>query len=197
KENELIVHFASELPRNPEGIYKAVVDRDKRLRTRNNHTATHLLHAALREVLGKHVEQRGSLVNEKLLRFDFSHFTPMTPEEIAKVEELVNARIRDNIRLDERRNVPLQEAKKMGAMALFGEKYGDYVRVIIFDPAFSVELCGGTHVGSTGEIGLFKIVSEGSVAAGVRRIEAVTSAEALRFVQNQLDLLHEVRNIFK
>src|SRR5690606_1793720 len=197
KENELIVHFTSQLPRNPEGTYKAVVDREKRVLTRNNHTATHLLHAALRQVLGNHVEQRGSLVNEKLLRFDFSHFAPMTPEEIAKVEDIVNARIRENIPLDERRNVPLQEAREMGAMALFGEKYGGYVRVITFDPTFSVELCGGTHVGSTGEIGLFKIVSEGSVAAGVRRIEAVTSTEALRFVQNQLDLLHEVRNIFK
>ena len=197
KVNELIVHFAAELPRNPEGNYKAIVDREKRLLTRNNHSATHLLHAALRQVLGKHVEQRGSLVNEKLLRFDFSHFAPMTPEEIVKVEALVNARIRENIRLDERRNVPLQEARAMGAMALFGEKYGEYVRVITFDPSFSVELCGGTHVGWTGEIGLFKIVSEGSVAAGVRRIEAVTSAEAIRFVQNQLDLLHEVRNVFK
>ena len=197
KENELIIHFVQELPRNLNEPYRAVVDRRKRLLTRDNHTATHLLHAALRQVLGQHVEQRGSLVNEKLLRFDFSHFAPMTDEEIARVEDIVNEKIRENIRLDERRNVPLAEAKAMGAMALFGEKYGDFVRVIVFDPAFSVELCGGTHVPATGEIGLFKVVSEGSVAAGVRRIEAVTAEEAFQFVRKELKLLHEVRNLFK
>src|SRR5690606_3235402 len=176
---------------------RAVVDQRKRMLTRDNHTATHLLHAALRQVLGNHVEQRGSLVNEKLLRFDFSHFAPMTDEEVAKVEDIVNEKIRENIQLDERRNVPLAEAKALGAMALFGEKYGDFVRVIVFDPSFSVELCGGTHVPSTGEIGLFKVISEGSVAAGVRRIEAVTAEEAFRFVRKELNLLHEVRNLFK
>src|SRR5690606_16731509 len=197
KENELIIHFVQELPRNLNEPYRAVVDRRKRLLTRDNHTATHLLHAALRQVLGQHVEQRGSLVNEKLLRFDFSHFAPMTDEEIARVEDIVNEKIRENIRLEERRNVPLAEAKAMGAMALFGEKYGDFVRVIVFDPAFSVELCGGTHVPATGEIGLFKVVSEGSVAAGVRRIEAVTAEEAFRFVRKELNLLHEARHLIK
>src|SRR5690606_38784576 len=184
-------------PRSLDHSYRAIVDGKKRLLTRDNHTGTHLLHAALREVLGSHVEQRGSLVNEKLLRFDFSHFAPVTAEEIARIEDIVNEKIRENIRLDERRNVPLPEAKAMGAMALFGEKYGDYVRVITFDPAFSVELCGGTHAPSTGELGLFKVISEGSVAAGVRRIEAVTAEEAIRFVRKELDLLHEVRNLFK
>lgn len=197
KENELVVHFVQELPRNLGQTYHAVVDKRKRLLTCDNHTATHLLHAALRQVLGNHVEQRGSLVNEKLLRFDFSHFAPMTAEEIARVEDIVNEKVRENIRLDERRNVPLTEAKAMGAMALFGEKYGDYVRVIVFDPEFSLELCGGTHVPSTGEIGLFKVISEGSVAAGVRRIEAVTAEEAFRFVRKELNILHEVRNLFK
>jgi alanyl-tRNA synthetase len=163
----------------------------------DNHSATHLLHAALRRVLGNHVEQRGSLVNEKILRFDFSHFAAMTDEEVARVEDMVNEKIRANIRLDERRNVPLEEAKEMGAMALFGEKYGSFVRVITFDPEFSVELCGGTHAPSTGEIGLFKVISESSVAAGVRRIEAVTSDEAYRFVRDEIKLLHEVRDLFK
>jgi alanyl-tRNA synthetase len=147
--------------------------------------------------LGKHVEQKGSLVSEKVLRFDFSHFAAMTTEEIQKVEDIVNARVRENIALDEKRNVPIEDAKKLGAMALFGEKYGDFVRVITFDPAFSVELCGGTHVRSTGQIGLFKITSESSVAAGVRRIEAITAWEAEQYVREQLDLLHQLKGVFK
>ena len=197
KENDLIVHFADKLPADPKGDFKAVINVRKRQLTMNNHTATHLMHAALREVLGDHVEQRGSLVNSKLLRFDFSHFAKMTDEEITRVEELVNARIRENITLIEQRNVPIDEAKAQGAMALFGEKYGDFVRMIIFDPSYSVELCGGTHVEATGNLGLFKIVSESSIAAGIRRIEAVTAVEADKYVRQQENLLAEVKGLLK
>ena len=197
KENELIVHFTDKLPADLNATFKAVVSKGKRQLSMNNHSATHLLHAALREVLGKHVEQKGSLVNDKVARFDFSHFAAMTPEEIQKVEDRVNQKIRENISLDERRNVPIEEAKKLGAMALFGEKYGDFVRVITFDPAYSVELCGGTHVPATGTIGLFKITSESSVAAGVRRIEAITADEAEKFISENLNLLDQVRELLK
>ncbi len=197
KENELIVHFSDKLPEDLNGVFRAVVDAKKRQLSMDNHSATHLLHAALRQVLGKHVEQKGSLVNDKLLRFDFSHFSPMTPEEILKVETIVNAKIRENVSLDEKRNVPIEKAKGLGAMALFGEKYGDFVRVITFDPKFSVELCGGTHVSSTGHIGLFKIVSESSVAAGVRRIEAITADGAERYVREEIGLLDQVRTLLK
>jgi len=197
KENELIVHLTDKLPTNLNAFFKAVVDPKKRQLSMDNHSATHLLHAALRQVLGKHVEQKGSLVNDKILRFDFSHFTGMTPEEILKVEGIVNHKIRENILLDEKRNVPIEKAKGLGAMALFGEKYGDFVRVITFDSKFSVELCGGTHVPATGQIGLFKIVSESSVAAGVRRIEAITADEAERYVREELGLLDQVRTLLK
>jgi alanyl-tRNA synthetase len=197
KENELFVHFTDQLPVGLDQPFHAEVNRVKRQLTMDNHSATHLLHAALRSVLGKHVEQKGSLVNEKILRFDFSHFAAMTPEEIKKVEDIVNTRVRENIPLDEKRNVPIEDAKKLGAMALFGEKYGDFVRVITFDPSFSVELCGGTHVTSTGQIGLFKIISESSVAAGVRRIEAITAFEAEKYVREELEVLHELRSVFK
>ncbi|MDE0559623.1 alanine--tRNA ligase [Algoriphagus sp. NF] len=197
KENDLIVHFVEKLPQDPSALFTASVDRQKRSLTMNNHTATHLMHSALREVLGDHVQQRGSLVNERLLRFDFSHFSKMTEEEIEQVEKLVNKKIRENIPLLERRNVPIAEAKNMGATALFGEKYGDFVRVITFDPDFSVELCGGTHVPFTGQIGFFKIASEGSVASGVRRIEAITSVEAENYFRQQEDLLKEVQDILK
>jgi alanyl-tRNA synthetase len=197
KENDLTVHFTEKLPESLSTSFQARVDVEKRRMSMNHHSATHLLHAALRQVLGKHVEQKGSLVNEKLLRFDFSHFAPMTPEEILKVEDIVNARIRQDIHLDEKRNVPIDQAKALGAMALFGEKYGDFVRVITFDPKFSVELCGGTHVKATGHIGLFKIVSESSVAAGVRRIEAITADQAEQFVRSELTMLDEVRAILK
>ncbi|UXP31875.1 alanine--tRNA ligase [Reichenbachiella agarivorans] len=195
KENNLIIHFANQLPSNLEANFEAVVNTNKRLLTENNHSATHLLHAALRQVLGEHVQQKGSLVNEKILRFDFSHFAKMTDEEILKVERIVNAKIRENISLDEKRNVPIEEAKKLGAMALFGEKYGDFVRVITFDKAYSVELCGGTHVPATGHIGQFKIVSEGSVAAGVRRIEALTAESAEVYQLKQNEILQQVNEL--
>jgi alanyl-tRNA synthetase len=197
KENELIVHVSEKLPSDLNATFKAVVDAGKRFLSMDNHSATHLLHAALRQVLGKHVEQKGSLVNEKILRFDFSHFAAMTPDELSKVEEIVNRKIRENVKLDEKRNVPIEKAKTLGAMALFGEKYGDFVRVITFDPSFSVELCGGTHVQATGQIGLFKIVSESSVAAGVRRIEAITADEAERYIRDELQLLDQVRTLLK
>lgn len=197
KENDLIVHFAETLPENLQASFHAQVDTQKRQLSMDNHSATHLLHAALRQVLGKHVEQKGSLVNDRLLRFDFSHFSAMTPEEIQKVEHIVNQKIRENVALDEKRNVPIEDAKKLGATALFGEKYGDFVRVITFDPKFSVELCGGTHVRATGQIGLFKIISESSVAAGVRRIEAITADEAERYVTESFGLLEQVRELFK
>jgi alanyl-tRNA synthetase len=197
KESELIIHLAEKLPSKLEGSWQLTVDRNKRRSSMNNHSGTHLLHAALRQVLGKHVEQKGSLVNESILRFDFSHFAAMTQEEIAKVEAIVNQKIMENISLDEKRNVPIDKAKSLGAMALFGEKYGEFVRVITFDPKFSVELCGGTHVAATGNIGLFKILSESSVAAGVRRIEAVTGEGALSYFRQQLALLEEVKILLK
>ncbi len=197
KESELIVHYTEKLPESLNGVFHAVVDKDKRTRTTGNHSATHLLHAALRQVLGKHVEQKGSLVNEKILRFDFSHFAAMTPQEISKVETIVNDKIRENIHLDEKRNVPIEQAKGLGAMALFGEKYGDFVRVITFDPKFSMELCGGTHTSATGNIGLLKIVTESSVAAGVRRIEAVTGEGAFEYLNHSLSVLKELESLLK
>ncbi len=197
KENNLIIHFTKKLPVNPDITVKAVVNVHKRRLTENNHSSTHLMHAALRTVLGDHVQQRGSLVNDKILRFDFSHFAKMTDEEIHEVERMVNQKIRENIVIDEKRNVPIDQAMEMGAMALFGEKYGDFVRVITFDSDYSVELCGGTHVPRTGNIGLFKIISEGSSAAGIRRIEAVTSVEAENYLDQKMTLLSEVQEILK
>jgi alanyl-tRNA synthetase len=197
KENDLIVHFVDKLPGQFDVVFHAKVDAAKRRDSMNNHSATHLLHAALKQVLGDHVQQKGSLVNEQLLRFDFSHFSKMTEAEIGQVEAIVNAKIRENIALYEQRNVPIAEAKKQGATALFGEKYGEFVRVITFDPHFSVELCGGTHVPATGVIGLFKIVSESSIAAGVRRIEAITAKTAEDFVNNQLELVKEIGEMLK
>ena len=193
KENDLIVHTLLELPQDVDAEFLARYDVARKELIRKNHTATHLLQAALREVLGTHVQQKGSLVSEKLLRFDFSHFTKVTDDQLRQVEMLVNERIRQQIPLEERRNVPIQEAKSLGATALFGEKYGEFVRVITFDKEYSVELCGGTHVRGTGEIGFCKITSESAVGAGVRRIEAVTGPAAEAYVNGQLDLLGQVR----
>ncbi len=195
KENDLILHIAAKLPQNIEAAFRSEIDFERRNYIRKNHSATHLLHAALRKVLGEHVQQKGSLVNEKVLRFDFSHFAKVEDAQIREIEHIVNERVRQSIPLEEQRYVPIAEAKEMGATALFGEKYGEYVRVITFDREHSVELCGGTHVYNTGEIGYFKIVSESSVAAGVRRIEAVTATLAEDFVQAQLDELHAVREV--
>jgi alanyl-tRNA synthetase len=193
KENDLIIHTTLSLPLELTAELRARPDAARRTLIRNNHTATHLLQAALRQVLGSHVQQKGSLVNEKLLRFDFSHFTKVTEAQLREIEGVVNARIRQQIPLVERRNVPIAEAKSLGAMALFGEKYGDFVRVITFDKEYSVELCGGLHVANTGSIGYFKITTESAVGAGVRRIEAVTAGAAEAFVDQQLDLLGQVR----
>jgi alanyl-tRNA synthetase len=197
KENDLIVHLADRLPKDLTATFVATVDERRRRLTENNHSATHLLHAALRQVLGGHVAQKGSLVHADGLRFDFSHYQALTAEELAQVEQLANQKIRENIALQERRNVPIEEAKSLGAMALFGEKYGEFVRVITFDPQYSVELCGGTHVPATGKIGFLKIVGESSVAAGVRRIEAVTAEAAEALVNEQEALLASLRQLLK
>ncbi|MEM6344938.1 MAG: alanine--tRNA ligase [Bacteroidota bacterium] len=197
KENQLFVHLVDKLPADPSGNWTAAVHASFRKRVMSNHTATHLLHAALRNHLGKHVEQRGSLVSDKSLRFDFSHFAKVTDEELALVEREVNAKIAAGIPLVEHRSMPIDEAKALGAMALFGEKYGDEVRVIVFDPDYSVELCGGTHVSNTQEIRLFKLVSEGSVAAGIRRVEALTSDAALDFYNERIATLDRIGAQFK
>ena len=197
KENNQIVHQVLEEPKNFAAGYTAKVDVFNRKLITNNHSATHLMHAALRKVLGKHVEQKGSLVSADRLRFDFSHFSKMSDEEIRKVEQLVNEKVRENVQCDIKEDVKIADATAMGATALFGEKYGERVRVIAFDPSYSIELCGGTHVGATGEIGYFKIVSESGIAAGVRRIEAVTAAKAEAFVDAQIDVLKAVKEQFK
>ena len=196
KEHGVTVHFADKLPNDLEATFKAEVNGGKRISTMRNHTATHLLHAALRSVLGTHVEQKGSLVNEKYLRFDFSHFAKVTEEELAKIERIVNDKILENINRDIK-VLPIEEAKKLGAMALFGEKYGDVVRVITFDPAYSVELCGGTHVPATGNIGMFRISSEGAVAAGIRRIEAITGEAVENQIRTESQLIQQVKDLLK
>ncbi len=197
KENDLIVLFANKLPQNPSATFTAEINAERRALIKFNHSATHLLHAALRQVLGNHVQQKGSLVSDSVLRFDFSHFAKVETEQIDEIERIVNARIRENIQLNERRSVPIDEAKSYGAMALFGEKYGDFVRVITFNPEFSVELCGGTHVQATGQIGMLKITSESAVAAGVRRIEAFTGPKAFEYVQEQEKELKAVKELLK
>jgi alanyl-tRNA synthetase len=196
KENELILHFTEKLPANMEAKVVAKVDFEKRRKTAVHHSATHLMHAALRKVLGTHVQQKGSLVNEDYLRFDFSHFSKMTREEIEKVESIVNEKIRENIPVVIRQ-MPKEEALKTGAMALFGEKYGDVVRVVMMDPSYSIELCGGTHVGNTGELGFFKITNETAVGAGLRRIEAVSGKAAEDFINHELEELNVVKDQLK
>lgn len=196
KENDLIIHFAEKIPADLNGEIVATVNADRRGKITLHHSVTHLMHAALRQVLGTHVAQKGSLVNEEQLRFDFSHFAKMTEEEITAVENLVNEKIRANIPVVIK-TMGKEEAIALGAMALFGEKYGDQVRVVMMDPGFSIELCGGTHVGSTGELGLFKIKAEAAVAAGVRRLEAVSGAAALDLVHHNFNELHSIKSILK
>jgi len=195
KENNLVIHFSKKLPSNLDAVFMAKVDSVKREKTASNHSATHLLHYALRKVLGKHVEQKGSLVNSKHLRFDFSHFSKISKEELDKIEEIVTTEILKNIPLEEFRSMSIDQAKEMGAMALFGEKYGEKVRVIKF--AESVELCGGIHVDSTSKISCFKILSESSIASGIRRIEAVTASSAWSYYKKQDQITQEIANTLK
>ena len=195
KENNLIIHFTKTLPKDLSGVLTAKVDIVKRRRTEANHSATHLLHQALRHVLGTHVEQKGSMVNHDYLRFDFSHFSKLSEEELQQVENFVNARIQENITLNEQRNLTYNEAIEQGAIALFGEKYGDSVRAIKFGD--SMELCGGTHVKTTADIWYFKITSEGAVAAGIRRIEAITGDAVKKYFNKQTETLHEISNVLK
>ncbi len=204
KENDLFIHVVRDknageiLAQLIEPVQVlAEIDTERRTDIEKNHSATHLMLAALREVLGSHIIQRGSYQNEEVTRFDFSHFAKVTDEELRKVEDIVNRKIRENVTLDEKRNVPFDDAIALGATATFGEKYGDFVRVITFDPGFSVELCGGTHVKATGEIGLFRFISEGSVSAGVRRVEAVTGVKALELLRQQSNLINELKEILK
>ncbi|WPU92595.1 alanine--tRNA ligase [Mucilaginibacter sabulilitoris] len=197
KENGLIVHFVDKLPEDIDDALTAIVDPALRSQTNSNHSATHLLHAAMKQVLGSHVNQKGSLVNADYLRFDFSHFAKVTDEELAQIEAIVNQKVRQNIPLKEERSVLYAEAIQSGVTALFGEKYGEYVRVITFDDEFSKELCGGTHVKATGQIGFFKIIAESAVAAGVRRIEAITGVAAEVYINEQSNLVNQLKELLK
>jgi alanyl-tRNA synthetase len=204
KENDLFIHISTDKKAgdilsniDANNVVTAKIDTARRQRITQNHTATHLMLSAMRQVLGSHISQKGSFQNEEVTRFDFAHFSKVTDEELAKIEEIVNQKIRENIKLDEKRNVPIQEAVASGATATFGEKYGDFVRVITFDPTFSVELCGGTHVPATGEIGMFKFVAESSVSAGVRRVEAYTGEKAMSEINKQLAIIEELKELFK
>lgn len=197
KENDLSIHITDVLPQEPEAVFTAKVDVERRLKIESNHTATHLMHAALRQVLGTHVEQKGSLVDDERLRFDFSHFAKMSDEEIRKVETIVNQKIREDLKNETAVDIPVDEARKMGAMALFGEKYGDKVRVVTFGADYSRELCGGTHIASTGRIGAFKILNEGAIAAGVRRVEAITGAAVIDYLDNQIGTLNKIKGMVK
>ena len=197
KENDLIIHETNTLPKNLNKKFYIEIDKKRRSFISKNHSATHLLHSALREVLGDHVVQKGSLVTEKSLRFDFSHFTKIKPEEIDNINMIVNEKISESISVEIKENMTIDKAKKMGAMALFGEKYGNKVRVVIIDNNFSVELCGGTHINNSSEIGLFKIISESSISSGVRRIEAITSLELLNFTNSESNTLADLKDIFK
>jgi alanyl-tRNA synthetase len=196
KENDLIIHFAEVLPENINAPAHAKVDAEKRVSTAVHHSATHLLHAALREVLGKHVAQKGSLVNQDYLRFDFSHFAKVTDEEIVRIEAIVNEKIRENIPVVIN-NMLKDEAVALGAMALFGEKYGNVVRVVVMDKDYSIELCGGTHVGATGQLGFFKIITETAVAAGIRRMEAVSGRAAEHYINERLELIGNIQSQLK
>jgi alanyl-tRNA synthetase len=194
RENNLPVHIVMKLPDDVTSSFTAKIDADARIRTECNHSATHLLHEVLREVLGNHVEQKGSYVSPESLRFDFSHYQKVSDEEIREIEKRVNRKIREDIVLDEHRNMPIGKAKEMGAVALFGEKYGEEVRVVKFGS--SVEFCGGTHIPSTGRIGSMYIVSESSIAAGIRRIEAVTAENAEYMFYRLQDAVREIRAMF-
>jgi alanyl-tRNA synthetase len=201
KENDLFFHISKDKNLDDAlqsaGIVVAKIDEERRDRIKSNHSATHLMLSAMREVLGTHIGQKGSFLNDEVLRFDFSHFSKVTDDELKRIEDRVNEKIRENVILEERRNVPIQQALDLGATATFGEKYGDFVRLIIFDPSFSFELCGGTHVPSTGKIGVFKFISEGSVSAGVRRVEAVTGEKALELMRQQEDTLNAIKDLLK
>jgi alanyl-tRNA synthetase len=197
KENDLSIHITDQLPQQPEAVFTAKVDVERRLKIEANHTATHLMHAALRQVLGTHVEQKGSMVDDERLRFDFSHFAKMSDEEIRKVETIVNQKIREDLPNQTAVDVPIDEARNLGAMALFGEKYGDKVRVVTFGKDYSCELCGGTHIASTGRIGAFKILTESAIAAGVRRIEAITGEAVIEYLDNQIDTINKIKGFVK